>query len=192
MDNDNASMAVFTKFLQENGWRYLTDEDGAVRGLFSGDDVHRHWYAHLNGDGRFLVFKSFCPVNVSARRRPAAAEYLMRANWGLNFGNFEMDWSDGQVCFRTSVTTLDESALSTEALGNLVYINHSTMTRYLPGLLAVTCGSAKPSRAISEAEADLQPPTEAGEQNGTAPADGNAGSTPRAGKKPRRFSANDN
>lgn len=191
MDNENVAMTSFRKFLEENGWRYLADDDGALRGLVSGDNGQCHWYAHLNGDGRFLVFKSFCPVNVSARRRPAAAEYLMRANWGLNFGNFEMDWSDGQVSFRTSVTT-HELNPSGDALSHLVYGNHSTMDRYLAGLLAVACGSASPSKAISEAEKDLQPPATSTKQNAAAATEGDNSDEPPTGRKPRRFSPNDN
>ncbi len=123
-------------------------------------------------------------MNVSARRRPATAEYLMRANWGLNFGNFEMDWSDGQVCFRTSVAT-HELNPSTEALRHLVYGNHSTMDRYLAGLLAIACGSASPSKAISEAEKDFHPLQATLDENSAASRDN--GEQRRAGRKPRRF-----
>jgi hypothetical protein len=187
--NESVAMTTFRSFLDENGWRYLTEEDGSVRGLVLGENGQCHWYAYVNGDNRFLVFKSFCPVNVSARRRPAAAEYLMRANWGLNFGNFEMDWSDGQVCFRTSVTT-HELNPSSEALRHMMYGNHSTIDRYLAGLMAVACGSTAPSKAISEAEKDLQQQQATVEEKGAASRDN--GEERRAGRKPRRFSPNDN
>lgn len=185
MENNNVAMTSFREFLDANGWRYLADEDGEIRGLVSGDNGQRHWHAHLNADGRFLVFKSFCPVNVPARRRPAAAEYLMRANWGLNLGNFEMNWSDGQVCFRTSVTT-GEWHPGSEILDHLLYGNHSIMERYLAGLLAVTLGGAAPAKAIAEAEKDLPPPPS--EQT----TQGSHGGEQSNDREPRQFSPDDN
>ena len=115
----------------------------------------------------------------------------MRANWGLNFGNFEMDWSDGQVSFRTNVTT-HELHPGSEALSHLVYGNHSTMDRYLAGLLAVACGSAVPGKAISEAEKDLQPPAAVAGENVEATGEGNHSDAPSTGREPQRFSPNDN
>jgi hypothetical protein len=115
----------------------------------------------------------------------------MRANWGLNFGNFEMDCSDGQVCFRTSVTTHELNG-DTERLRHLVYGNHSTMDRYLAGLMAVACGSAIPSKAIAEAEKDLQPPAAITDLNGMAAPDSDNHDGRRAKTRPHRFFPNEN
>ncbi len=59
MDNENVAMASFRGFLAENGFRYLADDDGAVRGLASGDNGQCQWYACLNGDGRFWFSSRF-------------------------------------------------------------------------------------------------------------------------------------
>lgn len=42
-------------------------------------------------------------MNVPEDRRLALAEFLTRANYGLFIGNFEMDWQDGEVRYKTSI-----------------------------------------------------------------------------------------
>jgi hypothetical protein len=167
----------------------VAEKEGKLRGLADGKGVQWHWFARCSHEGRYLVFYAYSPVYVKSDRRAAAAEYLSRANWGLYFGNFEMDWSDGQVCFRTSIP-LGPAGVTVQALERLVWTNGSLMDRYLPGLLAVVLGDASPEQALLEAERDLRPPDEP-----TAATDGTA-AQPEAGNGqslwPRRFSASDN
>jgi hypothetical protein len=119
---------------------------------------------------------------VSAERRAAVAEYLNRATWRLYFGNFEMDWADGQVCFRTTVI-LAPTGASEGALEHLVWGNHYLMKRYLPGLLAVALANADPKQAVALAEEESKPKSEA---------DNSADVTPSGNDQANRFSASNN
>jgi len=151
MAEGSKTMSQLKKFLDDYGWDYLLDAKQTLRGLFTGGNGQWHWMARYPEPGRFLLFVGYCPLNVPQNRLAAAAEYLMRANWGLQFGNFEIDWTDGRVSFRTSIP-VNSSGVSAKALEHLVVGNCALMDRYLPGLLAVTVGGVKPAEAVHEAE----------------------------------------
>lgn len=104
----------------------------------------------LQEDWQF-VFYSIAPVVVPSTRRAAAAEYLTRANFGLTIGNFEMDWEDGMVRFKTSIDVEDDR-LSYELWRPIVYANVFVMEHYLPGLQAVVLEDAMPEDAIRRIE----------------------------------------
>lgn len=57
---------------------------------------------------RALVFV-VSRMRVPDEERLVASEYLMRVNYGLAFGNFEMDFSDGEVRFRHGVDLHDRA-----------------------------------------------------------------------------------
>ena len=151
---NTAALANLRNFLDVLGWGYLRVGTDMLRGLFGDTSGQWHWVAHCSSDSRFLVFCSFCPINVARKRRAATAEYLMRANWGLSFGNFEIDWSDGQVQFRTTIPIETPGRLP-EAMEHLVYGNCALMNQYLPGLLAVACGKTSPKTAVRRAEGKI-------------------------------------
>lgn len=99
-----------------------------------------------------FVFYSVAPQFAAEDRRVAVAEYLMRANYGLSIGNFEMDFDDGEVRFRTGID-VEGDRLSPALLKSLIYSNWVTMDRYLPGLQAVIANQVSPAQAIEQAEA---------------------------------------
>jgi len=108
------------------------------------------------------------PVKMPAERRAAVAEYLMRANWDLNFGNFEMDWTDGEVNFRTSIPA-SANGVSIKAMTDLFYAPCGMMNHYLPGVLAVALANECPAKAAAAASAArLVPRPEIGAAEGIA------------------------
>ena len=84
--------------------------------------------------------------------RGLAAEYLTRANYGLSIGNFEMDFEDGEVRYKTSID-VEGGELTQGMIKNLVYSNCATTDRYLHGLMKVVYGNADPASAVRDAEA---------------------------------------
>lgn len=83
--------------------------------------------------------------------RPQMAELLTRINYGLSNGNFEMDFSDGELRFKTSldVTGAEPSAA---LIDNLLSPNFAAMDTYLPALEAVRDGRLSPQEALEAAE----------------------------------------
>lgn len=182
-------MSQLKKYLKRTGWSFLVNETGGIRGLWGGNGVNWHWSARVIPDGRVLIFYGYCPVFVPAERRVVAVEYLTRANWGIFFGTFEMDWNDGQVCCRTSIL-LGPSGTVEYALERLVRSNCWTMERYVPGLIAVATGGKSPEEALAEAERDLPAPP----GPSPAPAEPLLQAEPGSAQPvwPNRFSASEN
>jgi hypothetical protein len=85
--------------------------------------------------------------------RLEASEYLTRANFGMEVGSFEMDFSDGTVRYRTSVD-VEGGELTSTMIKNMVYLNIAVMDQYLPGLKKVVKDGMEPEKAIEEVEAE--------------------------------------
>ena len=98
-----------------------------------------------------MIFYSFCPLQAPAERRLAVAEFLTRANYGLIIGNFELDFGDGEIRYKTSLD-VDTDRLTPALMKQLVYANVLTLDQYLPGILAVIEGSSLPEEAIAGVE----------------------------------------
>lgn len=80
------------------------------------------------------------------------AEFITRANYGMVIGNFEMDFRDGEVRYKTSVD-VEGSELTYEICRQVVVTNVMLMDRYLPGIMAVITGALTPAQAIAQIEA---------------------------------------
>jgi len=98
-----------------------------------------------------FIFYSSAPVNVPGDKFVLASEFLTRANWAMILGNFEMDYSDGEVRFKTSID-VEGGKLTETMVRNLVASNILMMDKYLPGLNKVIYGGISPEDAIKEIE----------------------------------------
>jgi hypothetical protein len=49
-----------------------------------------------------LIIRSGAGFTIPESSREDASEFLVRTNWNLSLGNFEMDLADGEVRFKTS------------------------------------------------------------------------------------------
>lgn len=101
-----------------------------------------------------LQFFSLLPLNVPTDRKEAMAEYVARANYGLNYGNFEFDYDTGEVRYRTSIFTFDGS-INHQMISSLIHVNLNTIDRYLHGAMKVMFGDADPHDTILEIESNI-------------------------------------
>lgn len=146
------AFATLGKFLEEDGWHPQQLEDRSIYRMgFSGRNGNLICFAHVLVELEIFLFYAQAPVRVPEEARPAAAEYLTRANYGLRLGNFEMDFSDGEVRYKSSLDFEDE-VLSPALIKHAIYPAVQTMDRYMPGLMAVVYGGKQPAEAIDEIE----------------------------------------
>ena len=138
------------RFFDEDEWFYEEHDDGkAIVSRFRGENGV--WACLARVQGPLVVFYSVLEVHVPQERRDAMAEFLTLANYGLPFGCFEMDYSDGEVRFRTGFLTADIDFTTTH-MRNIVYANLLTMDRYLPGIMRIIYGHEDPRSVIAEIE----------------------------------------
>ncbi len=147
---------VMEYFFTSDNWSTMRDDESAViRTAYSGMNGRWDCYTRVSGTLGQLAFYSLCPIYVPQPQRGPMAEFLTRANYGLGIGNFEMDMSDGEVRYKTSVdlegVPLDKPWLMV-FMKNLVYPNVLIMDRYLPGVLRVVSGREAPAEIIADIE----------------------------------------
>ena len=143
---------VVTSFFREEGWAFRQLEGQPTLSVsFSGKSGQWSCYARINEEKEVFIFYSYCPVKAPEDKRPILGDFLTRANYGLYIGNFELDYNDGEVRYKTSID-VEGDRLSTALVKRLVYANVSVMDRYLPGILSIIYGGASPTEAIAQVE----------------------------------------
>lgn len=145
---------VMVQFFEEDDWRFMEVAKGeALRMGVSGNNGEYECYAIVNEERETFRFVSKLPVKVAENKRVEIAEFLTRANYGLTIGNFEMDFRDGEVRYKTSID-VEGDRLTPALVGNLVRINVLMIDRYFPGIMKVIYGGESPEEAIREIEGD--------------------------------------
>lgn len=143
---------VVQRFFTDDEWYFLQmDQQPILQMSFQGKNGKWTCYGQVKEDQCIFFFYSVAPVNVPEEKRLAMAEFITRANYGLKIGNFEMDFSDGELRYKTSLD-VENDHLSTALVSNLVYANLWTMDRYLPGILSVIYGNVSPVTAVQKIE----------------------------------------
>ena len=140
-------------FFSDDDW-YFEELEGrdALRMGFSGNDGQWTCVAQAREEQEQFVFYSILPVRIPESARSPVAEFIARANYGLILGNFELDFADGEVRYKTSVD-VEGSRLAPAMVKNLVYANVTMMNRYYRGILDVAHGGLDPAEAVAEVEA---------------------------------------
>ena len=146
-------MNVVQGFLTQDEWNFRQLEDRPVLQMgFRGKNGNWQCYAQVKEEQQRFIFYSVCETNIPEAKRVLAAEFLTRANYGLIVGNFELDFSDGEVRYKTSVD-VEGGELTADMVKSLVYVNVLTFDRYLPGLMSVIYADITPAAAIEKIEA---------------------------------------
>lgn len=146
-------LTILITFFEKDDWNPSQIADPPlIRMGFSGDNGQWTCYAQVREAEQQFLFYALCPINVPDVHRLAMAEFITRANYGLSIGNFEMDFSDGEIRFKTAIDVQD-TELNDALIRGMVYLNVLTMDRYLPGIMAVASGNASPIQAIEQVEA---------------------------------------
>ena len=126
----------------ENGWPF-----SEVRGApvlvsdLSGPLGTWKFYAQVVDEQDLILLYSVCPLRVPAERRPEVSQFLTGANYGLTVGNFELDFEDGEIRYKTVLHSYGDG-LAAKLVKRLVRSNGMAMETYLPGIGAVITGTA--------------------------------------------------
>lgn len=140
------------EFFEEDGWNFHWLEGMSVLSVpFTGKNGRWMCYAQAREEQEQFVFYSVSPINAPPERQTALANFITRANYGMIIGNFEMDHSDGEVRYKTSID-VEGDQLSAALVKQLVYANVIIMDRYLPGIMAVIYGDSDPASEIEKIE----------------------------------------
>jgi hypothetical protein len=145
---------VVGRFLESDRWHpRRLGEHTIYRVDYAGKHGSLRCYAQVRIDLEQVVFYVVAPVKAPPDMRSRVAEFITRANYGMRIGNFELDFGDGEVRYKSALD-FEAAELTPRLVRNLLYPAVSTMDRYLPGLLSVISGAAGPAEAIDAIEND--------------------------------------
>ena len=148
----NTILDSIIRYYEEDNIHFRQSEDSSVlKAGFRGQNGNYDLYAQAKEEQHQALFVSYCPTKVPSSKEREVAEFLTRANNGLILGNFEMDFEDGRVRYKTSVD-LEDGHLTTNMVKRLVMTNLSMMDKYLPGLMSVIYAGASPIAALAQVE----------------------------------------
>lgn len=152
--NGVQAFAMLGRYLADNDWQPLQVPDKYIyRILFRGNNAALHCYAQIRVEAEQLLFYVMAPIKVEEPLRPAVAEFITRANYGMYIGNFEMDYNDGEVRYKSSLD-FEGVGLSDIMIRNAIYPAMQLMDKYFPGLMKVAFGGKSPAEAIQEIEGE--------------------------------------
>jgi len=117
----------------ENGWPY-SEVAGApvLLSELSGPEGRWDFYAQAVEEKDLVLLYSIAPRRVPAERRLEVSEFLTRANHGLADGNFELDFEDGEVRFKSVLHVPAE--LDGLLVRRVVRLNGTALETYLPSI----------------------------------------------------------
>jgi hypothetical protein len=121
----------------ENRWPFAE-----VRGVsalvseLSGPQGSWKFYAQAVDEQSLVLLYSICPLRVPPERRDEVADLITRTNYGLAAGNFELDFEDGEVRYKTALHVQGDR-LDSRFLKRVVRANGLAMERYLGEVLGV-------------------------------------------------------
>jgi hypothetical protein len=87
-----------------------------------------------------LAFESVLPTTVAAPHREDVMRLVVRTNWRLLTGAFQLDLDGGDLVFRTMLCLPDGVETSHALCRGLIYGNVLTVDRCLPQLLDAAAG----------------------------------------------------
>ena len=156
MNNYMENTEYIKEYLDADDWHYETREFADEhRVVFSGGIGG---FKGLYGSFRFLVIvgdeeaQCYAMLPASAKDKlPEMAEFIARANYGLKYGAFEMDYRDGEVRFHLTFPMVALRA-DRDLIVNLFGLPAKMLDQYSTGFIEVLMGIKAPEEAIADCE----------------------------------------
>ena len=141
-------------YLDKNAWKYSYNPD---KKLFWGNVGLRNCICMME----FLICMSdkhvtvYFKLPVSAKKclRPMA-EFITRANYGLHMGCFELDFNDGEIRYKMSISSSALEANTEDEMTLLMSIPPRTVDDYASGIIGVLSGYEEPEEAVKRCESN--------------------------------------
>ena len=149
----NAAYDKLIQHLDDREIRYQSDIDNqSICAYFNGSVGTYQIVVWVGADDELLQVFGHSPMVVPVGSRPAIAETVIRANWGLKVGKFCLNLDEGQLCFQAAQILSDDS-LTDEVLQRLIGTTMAMLDHYLPAVLSVIYGNEVPKDAVRCVEA---------------------------------------
>jgi hypothetical protein len=142
-----------TQFFITDKWTVNQVEDKPVFStLHTGENGSYRCFAEAwDNKGEMFIFYSYIGSKIPLKKIQIGSEFINRANYGLNLGNFEIDFSDGEIRYKTSIKMAD-GELTYKMIGQLIWGNLNTVDQYAPGIMSIIYSDISAEDAIYRIE----------------------------------------
>lgn len=152
--------SVVEQFLDEEGWSYGRHEEHPVFHFgLTGENAQFMCYFLMDEQNEQVAAYVASPNTVPVEKRQVVAEFITRANFGLKFGNLEMDMDDGDLRAKASID-VEGGMLTTTMVRNLIGAAITTMDRYFQAMMSVIFAGVDAKIAVRNAESIASIPDE--------------------------------
>ena len=156
-ENDHSAKIreAVENYFQKEGYKFSGFNDKNVAGTsFKIDSKLSSANILLRAQKDRLMINSTIAIKADEAVRPAVAEYLLRANYGMKTGGFDFDFNDGEISFRVSIYCGENNFVppTHEQINHAIRLCVGMVQRYGDGLLKVLYGLQTPKEAIQEIE----------------------------------------
>jgi hypothetical protein len=140
------------RVLSEIGWAPRKDEetDGFVVDFDPPYIPVSTAFAAISIDLEQFIFFVNLGAAAPPERREEVSRFIARANWGLTIGNFEMDYDDGHVRFKSGID-FRGAELSEVLIRNAILAAMNAVEVYADSLIEVLARGKSAEQAVEEA-----------------------------------------
>lgn len=146
--------ALFQKienWLEENNWSYESRRKAGIIEMNMGltCELRRCQVIVWMKDGKCTVMGRV-PVKVEKGARERVAEYFFRVNYGLYSGHFDLNYSDGELRYKTYLAESADEEIQKDNIGDALVCPAMMFDIYGPGLLEVWRKEKTPAEVMEE------------------------------------------
>jgi hypothetical protein len=124
-------------FFSEEDWEFTKLQgELTLRLACQGKNGRWNCFSLANETQERFLFYSLCPLEIPSIHRLVISEFLTYANYGISIGNFELDFTSGEIRYKTSID-VEGDRLTHALIKRLVYTNVTMMNEYLPGIQSI-------------------------------------------------------
>ena len=151
--DERSDLDKVVEYLQQESWSFNVDRDRAIihTSATGSNGSYRIILDVKAGEDKMLIVYIYCPSKVPEDKRLKIAEFITRANYGVMIGNFEEDFSDGEVRYKGALEYTG-GELTGKMIEQVIQKCAFTMNRYFPGIMRVIYGDVEAVNAIREIE----------------------------------------
>lgn len=143
-------------FFKENNWKYDYDaENSTFYSAVSMGNVIGHLQIRIFVRDRYYKAYTILANKSDADHIAAVAEYLHRANYDLNNGNFELNYRDGEVRYKAFVE-FQGAEFGKSTVEKSIIIPILMFDKYGKNLIKVMLGDGSPEKLLNEAEINTE------------------------------------
>lgn len=146
-------------YLNENEWYFSFDEEDGIFQFgvaISGRIPSVYNFVEVKKDS-YAVF-AYTPIGADAsdsKIMSDMAEFICRANYGLDHGNFELDMDDGEIRYKCFVDC-SGSLPTADMIENSIQCPAAMFEQYGEGIVEVMSGTLTAKEAVEKCENDTE------------------------------------